>query len=284
MQGKIVKGVGGRYSVAAQGEIYECAIRGAIRREDRICVGDEVCFDAQARVIERILPRKNFLLRPGVANVDQLLFVIAPSPKPDFLLLDKILIRCLRESVPVLLGINKSDLFMLAFSEAVCRDYAGAAERILLFSAKTGENLEKVRAALEGKLTCLCGQSAVGKSSLLNALFPHCRAEVGGLSSKTERGRHTTRHSEIFGFGKILLCDTPGFSSFELEGIGAESLADCYPEYAECAADCRFRGCTHDREPDCEVKRRVESGALGAERYARYLELLHEIKRRKKYE
>ena len=284
MRGKIVKGVGGQYTVRAGQNNYICKIRGALHREDRVCVGDDVDFDENALVIGRILPRKNFLLRPSVSNVDQVLFLIAPSPKPDFLLLDKILVRCLAERVPIFLCLNKQDIAEADFEREVRFQYGGAADGFFVFSAKTGEGIEGVRRALAGKFSCLSGQSAVGKSSLLNALFPELSAEVGGLSKKTERGRHTTRHSEIFSVGDILLCDTPGFSSFELTGIPADRLCEYYPDYFEASAACRYRGCTHLKEPDCEVKRRVQAGVCSAARYERYAGLCEELKKRRSYE
>lgn len=284
MLGKIVKGVGGQYTVRSGQNNYICRIRGALRREDRISVGDDVEFDERALVVERILPRRNFLLRPSVANVDQVLFLIAPTPKPDFLLLDKILVRCLGEGVPLYLCLNKQDLADAAFEREARSQYGNAAAGLLLFSAKTGEGLGAVRELLSGKCSCLSGQSAVGKSSLLNALFPGLCAAVGGLSAKTARGKHTTRHSEIFAAGDALLCDTPGFSNFELAGIRAEELAGFYPEYCEAADACRFRGCTHLAEPGCEVRRRVEAGALSGARYERYRILCEELKKRRSYE
>ena len=284
MRGKIVKGVGGQYTVRAGQNNFICKIRGALHREDRVCVGDDVEFDEDALVIGRILPRRNFLLRPSVANVDQVLFLIAPSPKPDFVLLDKILVRCLAEKVPIYLCLNKQDIAEADFEREVRFQFGAAADGLLVFSAKTGEGVESVREVLSGKFSCLSGQSAVGKSSLLNALFPEFRAEVGGLSKKTERGRHTTRHSEIFSVGDILLCDTPGFSSFELSGISAERLCGYYPDFFEASTACRYRGCTHLKEPDCEVKRQVQAGTLSAARYDRYVGLCEELKKRRSYE
>ena len=273
--GRIASTASSTSSLTAEPATVLCGIRGALHRADRICVGDEVRFDPEARVIEEILPRRNFLLRPSVANVDQLLFLVAPSPKPDYLLLDKILIRCLREGVPVLLCMNKQDLAEPAFEADLRAQYGAAAERILVFSALTGEGTREVRRALEGRFSCLSGQSAVGKSSLLNALYPDLAAETGGLTKRTERGRHTTRHSEIFVLGDVLLCDTPGFSSFLLD-VAPDELADYYPEYFATSANCRYRGCTHTHEPGCAVKAKLERGELSKARYERYLALREE--------
>ena len=275
-RGRILKGIGGDY-VVWNGEIPTvCKLRGSIRLTERICVGDEVEYLPSERVVERILPRRNFLLRPSVSNVDRVLFVVAPRPKPDFLLLDKILVRCAAEGVPVTLCCNKRDLGETETEEQVFRQYAASGAEILSVSAKTGEGVERIRDLLAGKLTCLSGQSAVGKSSLLNALYPKLNAETGGLARRTERGRHTTRHSEIFVCGNAMICDTPGFSSFSLE-IRGERLADFYPEFAESAGRCRYRSCTHTHEPDCAVKEGVERGEIPRERYERYLELRKEI-------
>ena len=277
MIGRILKGVGGTYDVYADGIRTPCRLRGALRREDRICVGDFVQFDPEERIVTEILPRKNFLLRPSVSNVDCVVFVIAPVPKPDFLLLDKVLVRCAREGVPVLLCANKSDLSD-AFRETVFAQYEKSGAEFAVCSAKTGEGIGAVRAFLKGKLACLAGQSAVGKSSLANALFPELSAETGGLAKRTDRGKHTTRHSEIYPAGDVLLCDTPGFSEFQAEGA-AEDLQAYYPEFRAFDASCRFRTCTHVREPDCAVRRAAENGEIPRERYERYLALFEALKR-----
>ncbi len=229
--------------------------------------------------IEEILPRKNQFARPLIANIDLLLIVLsAEKPPADLLLVDKLLLYGLKSRVPVAIGINKTDA---AKSAALAGEYAGSGAQVVAFSAKDGTGLDTVRRLLQGKFTCLAGQSAVGKSTLLNALCPSLSLETGELSKKTARGRHTTRYSELLPLREIdaVVADTPGFSMLECMDLEPEELKTYYREFHGAA--CRFDTCLHDKEPGCVVKERVVSGQIPAGRYERYIRILHELEERR---
>jgi len=205
------------------------------------------------------------------------MLVVASVPHPDMLLIDKLILRAARGSMTPAICVNKIDLGRELVA-SIREEYAGTQLRVFAASALTGEGVEELREAMCGKVTCLAGQSAVGKSSLINALFG-LELETGGLSRKTERGRHTTRRSEMMAVDGMLVLDTPGFSLLEIEeGIEPQDFAEMYPEYNELAGECRFQPCMHDREPGCAVRAAVEAGRLSAVRWARYRELLSEVK------
>ncbi len=283
-EGIILRGVGGLYTVWRLIDRQEHVLRarGIFRREKRApMVGDHVlCTPGEGEQhgwIEDILPRRNACLRPPVANVDQLLLVIAPSPQPDWLLIDKLLVWARRAGIAPMLAVNKADVDS-ALAAQVAVQYAGTDIPVYPVSAKTGVGITALKAALTDKVTCLAGQSAVGKSSLLNALFG-LRLATGGLSRKVERGKHTTRHAELMRCENALVVDTPGFSLLELwEKLPPEELCSYYPEYGALAGQCRFQPCQHDREPDCAVQEAVGQGALSLARWQRYRALLDEVR------
>lgn len=287
-EGRIIRGVGSFYTVRTADETeFTCRARGRFRREHLVpTVGDMIAFTAQpdgAYAIERILPRKNELVRPPVSNIDQLVIVAAASaPKPDLLLIDKLLIACAQKGVRPLLVLNKIDERDDAVVSAFLADYA--AFTVLPVSSHTGEGMNALREALAGKVSCFAGQSAVGKSSLLNALLPSLSLEVGGLARKTERGRHTTRRAELWPFCGGAVLDTPGFSLLETDMLDQEALNGCYPEFTDAPSRCRFAACTHTAEPDCAVKALLAAGALPRGRYERYCTLLAEIHERRKHQ
>ena len=217
------------------------------------------------------------MLRPSVANCDMLMLVVASVPHPDMLLIDKLILRASRGGMTPAICVNKIDLGD-ELERSIREEYAGTQLRVFAASALTGEGVQALREAMRGKVTCLAGQSAVGKSSLINALLG-LQLETGGLSRKTERGRHTTRRSEMMAADGMLVLDTPGFSLLEREdGIEPQDFAQLYPEYNELAGECRFQPCLHDREPGCAVKEAVAAGRLSAVRWERYRELLSEVR------
>ncbi len=286
MTGRIIKGVGGFYEVQTENGVIICKARGRFRNEHlKPMIGDmaEIAIQQDGHAaIEQLLPRSNALLRPPVANIDQLVIVAAAShPKPDWLLMDKLILQCSLLGISPILALNKLD----KRSEDVVRqfedDYASAFCTLLL-SSVTGEGLEALRKALTGRVSCLAGQSAVGKSSLLNALMPELCLEVGDLSSKTERGKHTTRHAQLWPYMGGAVLDTPGFSLLELEEIEQRQLDAAYPEFSDAPSKCRFSACAHISEPDCAVKPLINAGRLSASRYERYVEIHHEIELRRK--
>lgn len=285
MQGRIVKGVGGFYDVLSGGAVYNCRARGKFRREGLTpAVGDNVEFTAGTGdvlgSVDRILPRRNALKRPAVANVDTLVLVTAASdPEPDLLMLDKLLMAARSLEVELLLVINKCDLAGQAVLDSISRQYAGAVSAVIHMSAKSGLGREVFLQRLQHRCSCLAGQSGVGKSSILNSLFPEKALETGDISERTSRGKHTTRHVELLlipGGGEV--ADTPGFSLLEVDAMDPAELPGRYPEFAPYAGQCRFNGCLHDSEPGCAVKDAAASGQIPPERLGRYREILKEAR------
>lgn len=292
MQGKIIKGIAGFYYVHVEGEgIFECKAKGIFRKEHvKPLVGDDVdmdVLDERDRLgnIRRILPRKSALIRPAVANVDQALILFAiVKPNPNFNLLDRFLIRMERQNLPTLICFNKQDIATAKEKESLRRAYETCGYQVLFISALENEGLEEVRGLLHGKTTTLAGPSGVGKSSLINKLAPAANMETGAISEKIERGRHTTRHSEIIALGEeTYLVDTPGFTSLDISEITKEELGKYYPEFVQYEPLCKFRGCAHMSEPSCGVKDAVEAGKISRVRYENYRVLYQELKEVKRY-
>ena len=292
MQGKIVKGISGFYYVhVVESGIYECKAKGIFRQQKmKPLVGDDVEIDIISEEkktgnVAAILPRKNALIRPAVANVDQALLIFAAaSPNPNFNLLDRFLVMMGRQDVPVILCFNKCDLITEEQQQEIAAIYEASGCKILFVSAKKELGLKELQKILEGKTTTVAGPSGVGKSSLINLLAPEACMETGEISKKIERGRHTTRHAELIQLkGDGYIMDTPGFSSLYLPEMEKEELQDCYPEFAAFEPYCRFQGCSHISEPDCGVKEALSEGKIHPVRYENYCQLYGELKDRKKY-
>ena len=292
MQGKIVKGISGFYYVhVVESGIYECKAKGIFRQQKmKPLVGDDVEIDIISEEkktgnVAAILPRKNALIRPAVANVDQALLIFAAaSPNPNFNLLDRFLVMMGRQDVPVILCFNKCDLITEEQQQEIASIYEASGCKILFVSAKKELGLKELQEILEGKTTTVAGPSGVGKSSLINLLAPEACMETGEISKKIERGRHTTRHAELIQLkGDGYIMDTPGFSSLYLPEMEKEELQDCYPEFAAFEPYCRFHGCSHISEPDCGVKEALSEGKIHPVRYENYCQLYGELKDRKKY-
>ena len=292
MQGKIVKGISGFYYVhVVESGIYECKAKGIFRQQKmKPLVGDDVEIDIISEEkktgnVVAILPRKNALIRPAVANVDQALLIFAAaSPNPNFNLLDRFLVMMGRQDVPVILCFNKCDLITEEQQQEITSIYEASGCKILFVSAKKELGLNALQEILEGKTTTVAGPSGVGKSSLINLLAPEACMETGEISKKIERGRHTTRHAELIQLkGDGYIMDTPGFSSLYLPEMEKEELQDCYPEFAAYEPYCRFQGCSHISEPDCGVKEALSEGKIHPVRYENYCQLYGELKDRKKY-
>ena len=292
MQGKIVKGIGGFYYVDnGKNKVYACRAKGIFRKQDiKPLVGDNVEFtildetDAEGNV-DAILPRKNALIRPAAANVDQALVVFALThPAPNLNLLDRFLVMMEREQVPVIICFNKADLAGEEEMEAYRAVYEKAGYPVRIISAKEEDGVEAVRSLMRGKTTVLAGPSGVGKSSIINLLQSEVEMETGSISRKIERGRHTTRHSELLVLGEdSYIMDTPGFSSLYISDIEQDSLKYCFPEFVPYEGKCRFNGCSHVHEPDCAVKQAVEEEKIHRSRYEDYLAMYQEIQERKRY-
>ena len=292
MQGKIVKGISGFYYVhVVESGIYECKAKGIFRQQKmKPLVGDDVEIDIISEEkktgnVAAILPRKNALIRPAVANVDQALLIFAAaSPNLNFNLLDRFLVMMGRQDVPVILCFNKCDLITEEQQQEIASIYEASGCKILFVSAKKELGLKELQKILEGKTTTVAGPSGVGKSSLINLLAPEACMETGEISKKIERGRHTTRHAELIQLkGDGYIMDTPGFSSLYLPEMEKEELQDCYPEFAAFEPYCRFQGCSHISEPDCGVKEALSERKIHPVRYENYCQLYGELKDRKKY-
>ena len=284
--GRIIRGVGSFYDVLLSGgKTVRTQARGRFRKNQITpLVGDLVSVSPQSRghwSIEEILPRKNQLVRPPVANIDQMLIVLSAGlPEPDFLLADKLILACVLSSIRPVIVLNKTDLSD-ALTESVLRQYRSFP--VFPVSAATGLHLDELAGILSGRITCLSGQSAVGKSSLINALLPDIHMETGELSEKIGRGKNTTRHAELIPcFGGAVL-DTPGFSLLESRHDPADAKAG-YPEFEPYSGSCRFRECAHVSEPDCSVKQAVEAGFIDPDRYTRYTEIYNELLERRKHQ
>ncbi|MCM1039279.1 MAG: ribosome small subunit-dependent GTPase A [Roseburia sp.] len=292
MTGKIIKGIAGFYYVYVEGRgVYECRAKGVFRNVHvKPLVGDNVDIDILDEQemegnVTKILPRKNELLRPAVANIDQALIIFAiVKPEPNFNLLDRFLIRMERQDLPCIICFNKQDIASDKECEALRKAYETCGYQVLFISAVTQGGMEQLKTLLTGKTTTVAGPSGVGKSTVINCLQPEANRETGSISRKIERGKHTTRHSEIIALGEeTYIMDTPGFTSLTISEILKEELAIYYPEFRQYEPYCRFRGCAHINEPDCGVKEAVSRGDISRVRYENYKMLYQELKEIKRY-
>ena len=292
MKGKIIKGIAGFYYVHdGRSKIYECKAKGVFRnRNIKPLVGDDVEFmvlDEKEGTgnIDAILPRKNKLIRPAVSNVDQAVVVFAVTePLPNLNLLDRFLVMMERQEIPVIICFNKIDLSGGKEIEELRAIYGPAGYTLHFISTYEAAGLEKLHELIAGKTTVLAGPSGVGKSSITNFLQPEARMETGVVSEKIKRGKHTTRHSELFFVENgTYMMDTPGFSSMYIEDLEPNELKDYFPEFSEYEEECRFLGCIHVGEKVCGVKTAVADGKISRSRYDNYLLLYQEIKDKRRY-
>lgn len=292
MTGKIIKGIAGFYYVHDRhSKIYECKAKGIFRNQNRKpLVGDDVRFEvldeeAGTGSIQEILPRRNELIRPAVANVDQTLLVLASKdPDPNYHLLNRFLVMMEEREVPCILTFSKRDLVSPDVEEILAAPYRNTGYPIRFISSLREDGMDEIRTLIRGKTTVLAGPSGVGKSTLLNLLAPEAQMETGEISEKIRRGRHTTRHSEIFWVEEdTFVLDTPGFSTIFPPEVEAEEIRFLFPEMAAKEGNCRFQGCVHINEPDCAVKEAVAAGEIHKVRYADYVSLYGEIKNARKY-
>lgn len=291
MTGRIIKGIAGFYYVYVEGcGVYECKAKGVFRnRKVKPLVGDrveiQVIDEAEYKGnMEEILPRTSELIRPAVANVDQAMVIFAAAkPKPNLSLLDRFLISMEQKEVPSVICFNKIDEASEEELQRLKEIYGGCGSGLLFISARYEQGVEEIRDLLRGKTTTVAGPSGVGKSTLINLLVPDAEMETGQISQKIDRGKHTTRHSELFRVEEdSYIFDTPGFSSLELMGLEKEELRYYFPEFTPYEGSCRFQGCVHGQEPGCAVKEAVEQGKINRERYESYRLLFGELQEKEK--
>lgn len=290
IKGRIRKALSGFYYVDAEGTEYTCRARGKFRREGMSpLVGDWVEIQdlgGGTGVVETILPRRNAFARPAVANIDQLVVIASGAiPKTDPFLIDRVAAIAALKDCQVVVVLNKCDLDR---AEDLYRIYTAAGFPTIRVSAETGEGLEALKEEITGKLSAFTGNSGVGKSSILNALDPEFHLQVGEVSDALGRGRHTTRHVELYALdGNTFVADTPGFSSFDtdqMDVILKENLQYAFPDFAPYLGQCRFHDCAHLKEPDCAVTRALQAGEIQTSRYDSYVRLYEKASQIKEWE
>ena len=280
--GRIIRSISGFYDVQTERGLIRCRARGILRKEGSTpLTGDmaEISVEQGKGMVEMLLPRKNSFVRPAVANVDALVvFAANVNPVTEPYLIDRVAAIAGDQNVPVYLCVNKCDLDP---AEDLVRIYEHAGFPVIRTSAETGEGVEDLLQLLKGKLTAFTGNSGVGKSSILNRLAPELRLPTGEVSEKLGRGRHTTRHVELYALGEdTYVADTPGFSAFDtdqMDVILKENLQYAFPDFGKFLGKCRFDDCTHRKEPDCAVRAACETGEIEKTRYESYLRLYEKV-------
>ncbi len=293
MIGKIIKGIAGFYyvHVPTRDMIFECKPKGIFRNQKiKPLVGDNVEISTDNHpegigIIENIFPRKNELVRPAVVNVDQAMIIFAAAePTPNLNLLDRFLISMYRQKVRAIVCFNKADLVTNKDIALLQKTYEQSGYEVVNISVLNEDGVKEVYGYLKGKTTVLAGPSGVGKSSLVNLIKPEANMEIGKVSEKIKRGKHTTRHSELIYIDEdTYIMDTPGFSSLYVDDIKEYELKDYFPEFIELEDGCRFIGCAHINEPHCAVKDALEQGEISQIRYDNYLTIYNELKNVKRY-
>ena len=275
--GRIIKSLSGFYDVQTGDKVITCRARGNMRRTGMSPqVGDivDISVEKGKGMVEKIHPRKNCFVRPAVANLDLLVvFAANVNPVTEPFLIDRVAAIAGDQEVPVCIVVNKCDMDPGADLTAI---YRQAGYTVIQTSAETGQGIQELREVLGGKFCAFTGNSGVGKSSILNKLDPELRLPVGEVSEKLGRGRHTTRHVQLYAIGDALIADTPGFSSFDtdqMEVILKENLQYAFPEFGKYIGTCQFRDCSHRKEPGCAVTTALNSGDIGKSRYESYLKL-----------
>ena len=287
--GRIIRSLSGFYEVRTADATVTCRARGSLRRTHEVpLTGDmvEITVEKGKGMVEKILPRKNQFVRPAVSNVDALVvFAANTNPVTEPFLIDRVAAIAGDQEVDVILCVNKCDLDP---AEDLIRIYTRAGFQVIAASAETGEGVEALRQLIRGKLTAFTGNSGVGKSSILNRLCPELKLPTGEVSEKLGRGRHTTRHVELYDLGEeTYVADTPGFSSFDtdqMDVILKENLQYAFPDFRNHIGSCQFRDCTHRKEPGCAVRIALEAGEIEPTRYDSYLRLYEKASQIKEWE
>ena len=292
MQGKIMKGIAGFYYVHNKElGVVECKAKGIFRKDGtKPLVGDDVEFDlvgseAVTGNIIQIFPRKNEIIRPAVANIDQAVIVFSiMKPLPNLNLLDRFLIMMRKQKIPCIICFNKEDIASKDEMESLIRIYKNSGSKVLITSAAGKKGIDQLTAELYRKTSVLAGPSGVGKSSVINCLQQEVCMETGEISAKIDRGKHTTRHSQLIAIqDETYIMDTPGFSSLTLDEIEKDELAQYYPEFIPFETTCRFQGCSHIHEPVCGIKDAVNRCEISQERYDNYKQLYQELGEKRRY-
>lgn len=284
INGRILQVASDRFWVDTEEGVLSVKSRKKLKRETSLLPGDIAMLNRVdgELVLSGIRPRINSLIRPPIANIDRIIVTVAPVPQVDFITVDKMLIQAHKAGISTVVCVNKTDMPSDDLVRAVQMQYDGVADEVITASA-ADNRISALEQMLRGKFTCFAGQSAVGKTSLINAVCGLSR-QVGGLSEKTLRGKNTTTGVELIKIGEdSYVADTPGFGALDLMDIQPEELMLYYDEYVALAGKCRYHMCTHVNEPACAVREAVESGLLNEERYKRYLAIYEELKIKKSH-
>lgn len=289
VKGLIIKGIGGSYSVYAEEKIIECKPKGVFRKIGiKPIIGDNAEIELLTEntgLISKIYERQSVLIRPEIANATQAMLVFAAShPDPSFCMLDRFLVNMEMAHMKTIIVFNKDDICTPEKKEEICDVFKNTDYQLYFISAKNDQNVDTIKNVLNNHITVLAGPSGVGKSTLVNRLQSEKRAETGELSLKIMRGKNTTRHSEMLKVSEnSWIIDTPGFTSFDINGIEAINLQNFYPEIKKHADKCYFTQCAHITEPGCMVKEETEKGNISSTRYENYCMIYNDIKSRRKY-
>ena len=289
LQGRVLKNYNGYYYVSVEDKIYTCKVKGKMKQNRfSLATGDMVSFQMGEKdegMIKKVLPRKNFLLRPTIANLDLLVVTFAcASPDFSYLLADKLFALAELAKIPAILVLNKKDIAPDGLIDEVKATYEKIGYEVFAISADNNEGVEPLREKLRGKICAFGGPSGVGKSSTINAIDSTVDLRTGEVSEKIGRGKHTTRYAQLLPFDEGYIADTPGFGNLLFEDFDEKNLVDCFKEFAEFEDGCKFCPCNHTHEPVCGVKEAVASGEVAQSRYQSYLDILQEIKEIKEKE
>lgn len=289
MQGIIIGNISNTYKIETKEKTYVAYARGKFKNQDiKPLVGDRVEIEVtdeekSEAIIEKIGPRQNEIKRPKIANIDQIVFIISTkNPKPDLLMLDKQLAYAEKIGIEPIIVVNKCDLKDIY--EAIREVYSNAGYKVIVTSAKQNIGIDELKQQLQNKISVFSGNSGVGKSSIINALFNKEKTQEGEISKKNKKGKNTTTDTKLYKLEEnTYIADTPGFSSFEISEIESTELDKCFREFVQEIEKCEFVGCTHIKEENCGVKKAIQDGKISTERYERYCTMYEELKEKEKY-